>query len=130
MTAYAGTPAAYHSTACGRALLAHQPGAVIEEILAAPLPRVTERTMTDPGALREALREARARGFALEEGENEPDASCLAAPILGPDGCAVAAISIAAPATRMTRDAVARIEPVLHAETEALGVGRLRGRAA
>lgn len=48
-----------------------------------------------------ALQEARTRGFASEQQENEPDISCIAVPLLR-NGAAIAAVSITAPVERMS----------------------------
>ena len=127
VTSYAGTPAAYHSTACGRALLAHLPEHAVAAIVGArPLAAPTPRTITKPAELHEALIACRASGIAVEREENEPDAACVAAPILAPHGEAIAAISIAAPSQRMTEPAVERFAALLRAETKAISIG-LRG---
>ena len=42
---------------------------------------MTPNSITDPGALREALAEIRERGIAVESRESNPDVSCVAAPV-------------------------------------------------
>lgn len=108
VTSYAGTRAAYHSTAAGRALLAHKPPADRQALLAMPLAAFTLHTVTDPAALELLLAAARRDGFASEHEENEMGACCVAAPILGPGGAVLGAVSIAGPAARMGTGAVAR----------------------
>jgi len=56
---------------------------------------------TTPAAQRGALDAARARGFGEENQENEPGISCAAVALLR-DGYPVAAVSITAPAERLT----------------------------
>jgi IclR family acetate operon transcriptional repressor len=113
VSSYAGTPAAYHSTACGRALLAHRPEAERRALYALrPLPAATPATVTDSARLEAILAECRARGWVEEREENEPGACCVAAPVLGPDG-AVAAISIAGPVARMDHATTARLGAAL-----------------
>jgi len=101
VSSYAGTSAAYHSTACGRALLAYQPPAVIDAFYRlGRLERFTEHTTVTPAALDASLADCRSRGWAVEREENEVGASCIAAPVrIG--GVVQAAISIAAPAARL-----------------------------
>ena len=88
------------TTALGRVLLAY---------------RGTERSML-PGYVRAAksvdadhvwsvLQEARERGYATEEQENEVGISCVAVPLLR-SGAAVAAVSVTAPAERMTAERI------------------------
>jgi DNA-binding IclR family transcriptional regulator len=121
LSSYAGTAAPYHSTACGRALLAFQPSAFVDAFVqTAPFKRFTERTLVTPGALQTVLAECRRRGWAIERQENEADASCIAAPIFVGGGVH-AAISIAAPAARLDEAEVKRLAKVLVQETELIG---------
>ena len=113
VSSYAGTAAAYHSTACGRALLAHRPEAERRALYAlGPLAAATPATITDPARLEAILAACRARGWVEEREENEPGACCVAAPVLGPGG-AVAAVSVAGPAARMDTGTTARLGRVL-----------------
>jgi IclR family acetate operon transcriptional repressor len=101
VTSYSGTRAQYHSTACGRALLAHQPEIFRRTIYGlGPLARETVHTITDPDTLEQMLGRCRETGWASEFEENEPGGACVAAPIFGPGGEPVASVSIAGPAAR------------------------------
>lgn len=94
-----GRSARAHSTALGRAMLAAR--GLGREGVAAYVP--------EGEAYREALVEhlwaeierARRLGWSREVQENEPDVACLGVPILH-GGRAVAAVSVTAPASRMT----------------------------
>jgi IclR family transcriptional regulator, acetate operon repressor len=57
--------------------------------------------------------EIRVRGYATAVDELEHGLSALAAPIFGPDGDAVAALSISGPTIRLTRDRIAELAPAL-----------------
>lgn len=57
--------------------------------------------------------EIRARGFAIAVDELEQGLSAIAAPVLGPDGTAVAALSISGPSIRLTRERIAELAPEL-----------------
>lgn len=132
VTSYAGTRALYHSTACGRALLAHRPPAVRRQVLGyAPLLAQTPLTTTDPEAIEAILAECRRQGFVAEVEENELGAACVGAPLLDASGEAIAAVSIAGPLSRMTPETRAGIGALL-CETLAEARGRLveggRGR--
>lgn len=81
-------------TALGRAILAFQ--GTDKAALAGYL-----TTPTEADHVWQALESARARGFASEQQENEPDISCIAVPLLR-NGAAIAAVSITAPAERMS----------------------------
>jgi IclR family acetate operon transcriptional repressor len=103
VTSYAGTRALYHSTACGRALLAHQPEQVRRQILRdRPLAALTPKTTTAAKELEAILADCRRDGFVCEVEENEPGAACVAAPVFAANGDAVAAVSVAGPLSRMT----------------------------
>ncbi|MEU5551227.1 MULTISPECIES: IclR family transcriptional regulator [unclassified Micromonospora] len=84
---------ALHATGVGLVLLAHAPAQVQERVLAAPLERYTELTVTDPVRLRRQLAEVRRAGYAISDRQVTMDALSVAAPIAGPDGV-VAAISL------------------------------------
>src|SRR3954453_13309419 len=55
----------------------------------------------------------RASGYAVAGDEIEDGLSALAAPVLGPDGIAVAALSISGPSIRLTPDRIAELAPAL-----------------
>lgn len=102
------SPAA--TTALGRALLAYQhldrsllPGYVGAAEDSRPAERVP-----DVEELWATLQTARERGYATEVEENEAGISCLAVPLLRA-GTAVAAVSITAPAERMTPDRISEL---------------------
>jgi len=104
VTSYAGTPAPYHATACGKAILAHSDGSLRRRVLdGRPLAAFTERTITDPAQIEIRLRNIRRRGYALDLEENEMGANCVAVAILDPAGMACGAISVAGPKARLTR---------------------------
>ncbi len=83
-----------HATGVGLALLAFAPRAVQEAVLAAPLRRFTPYTITDPAALRRVLAEVRKTGIAVSDRQIDDDAYSFGAPVTGPDGSCVAALSI------------------------------------
>jgi DNA-binding IclR family transcriptional regulator len=69
-------------TATGKALLAALPPAELEQRLASgPLPRFTERSITDPAALRADLDATRARGWAVDDEELSDGVLCFGAVI-------------------------------------------------
>ena len=75
----------------------------------------------------------RARGYAVAVDELEHGLSALAAPIFGPDGDAVAALSISGPTIRLTRERIAELAPALVEQarlvSERLGHHDQRGAA-
>ncbi|MCL3859395.1 IclR family transcriptional regulator [Actinotalea sp. K2] len=87
------------TTALGRALLAYR--GTDRTMLAGYVQAAGERGAVDLDRVWTVLESARATGFATEEQENEPGISCLAVPLLR-SGAAIAAVSVTAPAERMT----------------------------
>ena len=79
-------------TGVGLVLLAHAPREVQERVLAAPLRRYTEHTITDPRELRRVLAEVRRTGVAISDRQVTTDAVSVAAPIEA-RGNVVAALS-------------------------------------
>jgi IclR family transcriptional regulator, acetate operon repressor len=90
------------TTALGRALLAFR--GTDRASLDAYLSALGDRRV-DLEHVWGTLERARARGYALEDQENEPGVACVAVPLLRA-GAAVASVSVSAPAERMTTERV------------------------
>ena len=102
-TAYAGARSNYHSSACGKALLANFSEERREWFFKhVKLVQHTEHTIIDRAQLEKQLQDVRQNGFAVEQQENELGASCVAVPIFGPFGEVVASISVTGVMHRMT----------------------------
>lgn len=120
------------ATAVGKAMLAHDPDA-LELTLSRDLIRFTTATVADHDALQEQLDEVRATGVAREDEEVRPGLACLAAPVFGPGGRPVAALSVSVPTGRLDQR---RLEPLVRQVSGAASqaMARLRpqraGRAA
>nr|WP_199552508.1 IclR family transcriptional regulator [Streptomyces sp. N35] len=93
-----------HATSSGKVLLAHQPPALREGLLARTLPRFTDRTVTGAVALRDELRSVEERGFALAMEELEIGLTAVAAPVRAHDGKVIGALSISGPVYRLTEE--------------------------
>ena len=106
-TNWVGRRTPFHCAANGKALLAFQPEEMIERILAGPLPRMTDRTIAEPGAVRAELARVRACGYARAVGELEAGLNGVAAPIRDAGGSVVAAVSASGPAYRVTVERLA-----------------------
>jgi IclR family transcriptional regulator, acetate operon repressor len=85
----------------GKAIVAFSSDAVVERVLAAGLPARTPRTITDPGLFRKELARVRAGGVAYDREEGHPEVSCVASPVLNPEGLPIVALSITGPSYRM-----------------------------
>lgn len=86
-----------HCTGIGKALLAHEGSRVRNAVLSGPLTRRTSHTVIAAGLLRRQLDAVLETGVAFEREESAIGIACVAAPILGPDESAVAAISVTGP---------------------------------
>jgi IclR family acetate operon transcriptional repressor len=115
-----------YCTGVGKALLAFSPPTVLRAVVAAGLARRTPRTIVMPGLLEREIDTVRQRGIAFEHEESTPGVVCAASAVLGPDGQAVAAISITGWANALD---TAKVGPAIR--TAALSLSRqLRGGSA
>lgn len=112
MASRIGASVPAYCTAVGKAILAHSSEDVVGAVLAEPLVAVTDRTITEPDALRRELRTIRRRGYAIDDRENEPEVRCVSAPIFGVDERVVGALSVSALASRMSPPKVREIGPL------------------
>lgn len=96
-----GSRAPLHVTANGKAILAAMPEREVDRYSAGELVGWTERSIVDPARLRRELDAVRARGFAVSDGELDVHIRAVGAAVLD-GGDPVAALSISAPASRMT----------------------------
>lgn len=91
-----------HYTSTGKAILAHLPEERVKRIVdERGLPERTDDTITDREALFEELAEIREQGVAFDRGEQISNARCVGAPVLGPDGDVLGAISVSGPRGRI-----------------------------
>lgn len=88
-----------HATGVGLVLLAHAPAELQGRYCAGELAAFTPFTVTDPESLRRVLAEVRRRGFAVSDRQITQDAVSVAAPVRGPRGDVVAAVSVVVPRT-------------------------------
>jgi IclR family acetate operon transcriptional repressor len=104
-TNWLGRPVALHCAALGKVLLAY--GAA--ELPPGRLERQTARTITSCAELDVNLAEVRERGYAITDEELEPGLVAVAAPVRRDGGAVVAALSVSAPATRLTPARIAGV---------------------
>lgn len=114
------------ATAVGKAMLAYDQEA-LDHVLASELVRFTTATVATPEALLEQLHQVREQGIAREFEEVVPGLSCLGAPIFGPGGRVIAAISVSMAPGRLDP---ARIEPTIRqvASAASQAAARMRPR--
>jgi DNA-binding IclR family transcriptional regulator len=84
-----------HATALGKALLAHAPAHVVQEVLDAGLPSYTPQTLTTAWQLHAALAATRRKGMAISRWEQRVGECAIAVPVFGPHGGVVAALELA-----------------------------------
>jgi DNA-binding IclR family transcriptional regulator len=100
-----GTIPAYCS-ALGRAILAYSPAERLDVVIDAGMPRRTPRTITTGVALRRELAAIPDRGWAVDREEGNVGVSCVAAPIFGPAGTVVSAVSVTGPSALVRAERV------------------------
>ncbi len=108
-----------YCTGVGKALLAFSAPEALDGVLARGLAPRTPYTIVLPRLLREQLDEIRRTAVAYDREELTIGMTCVAAPVLGADGLAVAALSVSGPTTRLDPERVA-----VAVRTAALGLGR------
>jgi DNA-binding IclR family transcriptional regulator len=93
-----GRRAPLHCTAVAKILLSDLPEAKRRALAESmEYPRLTANTITDPAAYLAELEQVRAVGYAVDNAEHEDFIHCIAAPIRGPRGTVVAAVSMSVP---------------------------------
>jgi IclR family acetate operon transcriptional repressor len=88
--------------ASGAAILAFLPDNEIEAALRAPVPAVSQATVTEPDEVLKRLAVVREHGFARTTGERVRDSTSFAAPVRNRLGEVMGAMSIAALTSRLT----------------------------
>lgn len=110
-----------HVSSSGLVLLAHASADIQQRIVAGPLARLTDQTITDGRTLRATLAEIRRTGVAVCAGHVHPDATGIAVPIRDGAGSAVAALSVITPREASASDHVSAMFAA------ARGIGRMAG---
>jgi DNA-binding IclR family transcriptional regulator len=118
LAADVGSYGPLYSTGLGKVLLAFAPDEVVHELMEQPLQSRTSNTITDSKVLRSELAAIRRRGYSTDDMENEDGVRCVAVSIRAVDGRVTAAMSVAAPAYRMSlRDFRGLVPRMLSAAT-------------
>jgi DNA-binding IclR family transcriptional regulator len=115
MFARIGNRGPAYCTGTGKVLLADLPMDELRKRLSkVELTRFTEHTITDIEQLVAALQTIKDQGYALDFSERDLGVNCVAAPVKNFEGRVQAAISVSAPAHRITEKRIVReILPVL-----------------
>ncbi|HVA25020.1 MAG TPA: IclR family transcriptional regulator [Chloroflexota bacterium] len=116
-----GTVLPPHAGASAKVLLAWLPDPELDELLCqAELTRYTERTVTDPIALRKELAAIRQAGYAVSNGEVDAGVRGVAAPIFRPEGQVAAGLSTVGPAFRLDDSALPGVVDATRRSAEAI----------
>lgn len=114
MGTYVGHYNPMYCTGVGKSILAYLSPKEVEDIWnATDIQAFTPSTITRLEDMRQELEQIRRRGFAYDNEEHEYGIRCIAAPIFNWESIPIAAVSISAPAGRLTDEAVERLFPRL-----------------
>lgn len=103
-----------HASAAGKLLLAELDDRAVAGWVRRVKPRrLTDRTITAPGALRDELARVRERGWAELDGESEPGLASVAVPVRTAGGELVAMLGYSGPSGRLECEAL--VAPLLAA---------------
>lgn len=108
-----------HCTASGKVFLALGPPSYLRRVVDAGLNRLTPRTITMPGLLRQDLDRTLERGYGINREESETGVVAVAAPVRDHTRRVIAAVSIAGRAHRLDLE---RLAPAVR--TAALSLSR------
>lgn len=110
-----GTRLLAHCTALGKVLLTSLSEQQIERIFSKEkeLPTYTPSSISTFTELKESLKEVKSQGFAVDDEEFRIGVRCLAAPIKNMHRRAIAAISIAGPATRFSLKKIKKLKSTI-----------------
>ena len=98
----AGSTVQLHCTATGKAILAFLPEERLKQIIDAHgLPERTEKTITDPEALRDELQTIREEKIAFDDGERIEGTRTVARPLLNDENEVMGALSVCGPTMRV-----------------------------
>jgi DNA-binding IclR family transcriptional regulator len=92
------------ASADAQVLIAFGPEEAWDELLAGPIERRTERTVTDPGLLRERWRTIKREGVAYDWGEWNLGAPAVSAPVFDGNGQLRGAITVVPPIERCSEE--------------------------
>ena len=107
MSAKLGARSPIHASGVGKAMLAAMDERSAAAIVGGrALARFTARTLTTAAALAKELAATRSRGFAIDDEEHANGMRCVASTVYDENGEPWAAVSLAGPTTRITRERI------------------------
>lgn len=115
-----GRRAHTHDTGVGKAILAELDDQVVRDIVhRAGMPRATEKSIGTPDELVAELERIRARGYAIDDNEQEIGVRCFSVAV--PNAPTPTAISVSGPVSRVDAAFGERAVPLLKAAAAAIG---------
>lgn len=106
LTYTSGESVPLHATAGGLALLAHSSRDFQNHLLDTPLAAITPHTITDPTRLRRVLADVRRQGYVVSDRASNVATIAIGAPVFGPQGEAVAGLSVVVARSHAVRRAL------------------------
>lgn len=104
---YVGKRLSLYRSALGKCLLAWQQDSIRESIIAGTtFVGTTPTSITNSEALRVELARIRKQGWGFDNGEDEPDVRCVAAPVFDARGALAGAISVVGASMQISDDTV------------------------
>lgn len=114
MDTWVGRRLPVHSTSVGKVLVAHLPEDEIKAIIKERgLRKITPKTITTVHEFLRELERVRARGFAVDDEENNLGVRCVAAPIFNRLGQVEAALGVSGTTAQMERSIISKLAGVL-----------------
>lgn len=109
-----------YCTSAGKAILAYlEPEQLAAYLGETEFRALTTKTITSASRLKAQLNQVAAQGYAIDDEELQEDVRCIAAPIRDYSGAPVAGVSIAGPASRVTRSRIPELaQHVMRAAAE------------
>lgn len=127
-TEYTGSRSDYHSSAVGKAILAHLPDREMSQILSSPKKAHTSYTLVDSGMLHQHLTEiSQSAVYAMEREENEMGSACVAHALFDSSNRLLGAVSVAGASGDFTGRQSQRLASIIaqEASLEGLRVSRI-----
>ncbi len=118
-----------HSTSVGKAIAAYLPPAEVEAIIRARgLKRRTPKTITVASRLLRELAGVRARGYAVDDEENNPGVRCVAAPVFDRLGEVQASVGVTGTTSQIDRTNLPRIAALVKEAARKIGAAGFHPR--
>lgn len=115
-----GSRVPLHCGASGKLFLSHMPAVQRRRMLAYPLPKHTERTITNLSELEVQLKRIRTTGFSVDDEEFMQGLIGVAVPVYDARKRICATVSLHAPTARFSSDKVTKVVPAMQRSAAAI----------